>query len=338
MNALKEILKGAVGQGRGERTATPERRPEWCCSACSATNFDTRRVCRDCGGARDGQKAMLQPARTNRGLGRAPALVITSDGPSRRVVAPQKPGQQAEALRQAAAVARRAGAPPEALAPLAAEERAARRRQLEARAAWPLEQARTAATRASEAVKTAETSLLAAQTRLDAAKLACEEAQAKLATEEAKAIEAQAMAAQKAKDAGKRPLAPLPDLVAKAQALLTMLESGRGAAGRHLPEELLAFMTALQQTVLAIAPPLQPAFDEALESKELYNEDDHDADGDADMDSRVENMLTRLEEVHVQQSGTVTARDIVKECLIAFASSSHKGKGKGDSSERFEPR
>ena len=92
-------------------------------------------------------------------------------------------------------------------------------------------------------------------------------------------------------------------------------------------------MTALQQTVLAIAPPLQPAFDEALESDELYNEDDHDADGDADMDSQVENMLARFEEVHLQQSGTVMARDIAKECLIAFAGSSHKGRGKGDSSE-----
>ena len=115
MNVLKEILKGTVGQGRGERTATPERRPEWCCSVCSVTNFDTRRVCRDCGGARDGQKATAQPARTTKWMGRAPALVITSDGPSRLVVAPQKLGQQAEALRQAAAVARRAGAPPEAL-------------------------------------------------------------------------------------------------------------------------------------------------------------------------------------------------------------------------------
>ena len=56
------------------------------------------------------------------------------------------------------------------------------------------------------------------------------------------------------------------------------------------------------------------------------------------MDSRVENMLARLEEVHLQQSGTVMARDIAKECLIAFASSSYKGKGKGDNSDRFQPR
>ena len=126
----------------------------------------------------------------------------------------------------------------------------------------------------------------AAQTRLDAAKLACEEAQAKLATEEAKAVEAQAMAVQKAKDAGTRPLAPLPDLVAKAQALLTMRESGKGAAGRHLPEEVLAVMAALRQTVLAIGPARQPALDEALESDEAYNEEDHEADGDADMVSQ----------------------------------------------------
>ena len=106
-------------------------------------------------------------------------------------------------------------------------------------------------------------------------------------------------------------------------------------------------MTALQQAVSAILPARHPALDEALDpGEELASAVevepaeawDDESDGDTDMDSKVEIMLTRPGEVHSQADWQPeTAKAIARESLLAFARSTNKGKGKGDKGRRFEP-
>ncbi|CAK0869830.1 unnamed protein product [Prorocentrum cordatum] len=59
---LRSLFTASGGRGGGQPLGAREpRRPEWCCTGCSATNFEERRSCRRCGAARRGAAATCPP-------------------------------------------------------------------------------------------------------------------------------------------------------------------------------------------------------------------------------------------------------------------------------------
>ena len=222
------------GGGRGRPGTGDKKRPEWRCE-CGTTNFEDRNVCRRCAQRRPpGCSARVPNA------GEWPALP-GNDG-SKGI----SPGKQAEAFSQAAAKARRAGAPPEAIEPLQAEERAARQRQLDRKVDAKVERARAAAARADAEVAAADVALAAAQRRLQEARVKADAAATRLQEEEAAAATGPAPAL------GDSMFDAVEDLLAK-------LENGGFAAAMGLPEPVLAAMAVVQQGILAAKPPMPAA-------------------------------------------------------------------------------
>ena len=229
------------GGGRGGGGVRPSK-PEWRCE-CGVTNFDDRDHCRRCSQARGGATSAWPPP----------------PRPGRRQAPPLPPGTQADAYRRAAATARKAGAPPAVLEPLAAEERAARQRQAEKRSTARLDAAREAKQRADAGVKLAETAMEDARLRLEDAMAKAARAEETLRKEEA---------ALTPPAAG--PTAPMTGdfgaLVHSIQGLMGKLENGGFAAKTTFPEDLLAAMTAVQKELLTMSSPAgRPELDAELE-------------------------------------------------------------------------
>ena len=144
--------------------------------------------------------------------------------------------------------------------PLIIEERAARQRQSDRRVNAKLEAARLAASRASSAVSAAEAAVEAAQLKLQQARAKAEEAEKKVRNGEA-SIHAES---QQHTGPGAHE-----ELIRRTRALLNVIESGRLAPGRDLPEELVQCMTAAHEVMEAMAPTPAARIDEPLEPEQL---------------------------------------------------------------------
>lgn len=179
----------------------------------------------------------------------------------------QKPAARANAMEQALAAARAAGASKETLAALSQDASTARRAVADGRPLGArLDSARAQLARAGRNLEAAEAGIAQATARREKAAAEAEAARSSLAALEAEVATATAAEAAEGRTAAE---GSAPTVLSSAQTLLQRMETGRWATSATLPEEMLSAMRDLHVAVAqAMGPMPTPRLDAALEDSQ----------------------------------------------------------------------